>query len=304
VVAQGRKSAGKKRRKRESPIVSWGKRVNWERRVKAVCKPCWELKYCPYGPLVEDFPLKETRDEMSCRIFGHDCPVFHVAEPFTETKQLRNISRTIPRSVQFRVLKRENQICSVCGGSVQDQDIEFDHVIPWSKGGSSDEANVRLLCRPCNRKRRADFEKEFLIEGLGEHLAEPVDEFVVKWLLCVVSFGLAFEESEGRFPSPKDYAEEFGDGKTPGPEDQEAWTFATLKEFFAGKPPTDLPHPVFQALKLRWGCADGSIRPLKVVAQETGRSVEELIAAERDLLRRLGWFVKTTKAVERKWRAL
>lgn len=22
-----------------------------------VCKPCWELKYCPYGPLVEQFPL-------------------------------------------------------------------------------------------------------------------------------------------------------------------------------------------------------------------------------------------------------
>lgn len=21
------------------------------------CKPCWELKYCPYGPLVEEFPL-------------------------------------------------------------------------------------------------------------------------------------------------------------------------------------------------------------------------------------------------------
>jgi 5-methylcytosine-specific restriction endonuclease McrA len=24
---------------------------------KQVCKPCWELKYCPYGPLVENFPL-------------------------------------------------------------------------------------------------------------------------------------------------------------------------------------------------------------------------------------------------------
>jgi hypothetical protein len=22
-----------------------------------VCKPCWELKYCPYGPLVEQSPL-------------------------------------------------------------------------------------------------------------------------------------------------------------------------------------------------------------------------------------------------------
>ena len=26
-------------------------------RLTLVCKPCWELKYCPYGPLVEGFPL-------------------------------------------------------------------------------------------------------------------------------------------------------------------------------------------------------------------------------------------------------
>jgi len=27
-----------------------------------VCKPCWELKYCPYGPLVEYFPLIHDED--------------------------------------------------------------------------------------------------------------------------------------------------------------------------------------------------------------------------------------------------
>jgi hypothetical protein len=27
-----------------------------------VCKPCWELKYCPYGPLVEYFPLVDEED--------------------------------------------------------------------------------------------------------------------------------------------------------------------------------------------------------------------------------------------------
>ncbi len=112
-----------------------------------MCKPCWELKYCPYGPLVEDFPLRPEPDEKSCRIFGHDCPVFSMAEPLTETKELRNIKRDIPRPTQFRVLKRENQICVVCGKPVKDDEIEFDHIIPWSKGGSSDEHNVRLLCR-------------------------------------------------------------------------------------------------------------------------------------------------------------
>lgn len=29
-----------------------------------ICKPCWELRYCPYGPLVEDFPLPPiTKDQ-------------------------------------------------------------------------------------------------------------------------------------------------------------------------------------------------------------------------------------------------
>lgn len=28
--------------------------------IKATCKPCWELKYCPYGGLVERFPLPPT----------------------------------------------------------------------------------------------------------------------------------------------------------------------------------------------------------------------------------------------------
>ena len=25
-------------------------------RLNNICKPCWELKYCPYGPVVEDLP--------------------------------------------------------------------------------------------------------------------------------------------------------------------------------------------------------------------------------------------------------
>ena len=30
-------------------------------RLNNICKPCWELKYCPYGPLVEDFPNYVTK---------------------------------------------------------------------------------------------------------------------------------------------------------------------------------------------------------------------------------------------------
>ena len=27
--------------------------------IKQICKPCWELRYCPYGPLVENYPLPD-----------------------------------------------------------------------------------------------------------------------------------------------------------------------------------------------------------------------------------------------------
>ena len=31
--------------------------ADWKKRASRVCKPCWEIKYCPYGPWVEHSPL-------------------------------------------------------------------------------------------------------------------------------------------------------------------------------------------------------------------------------------------------------
>jgi hypothetical protein len=59
-------------------------------------KPCRVLSFCPYGPLVEQFPAPRdarlTRTyshpvevaETVCAVFGHVCPVFWTAEPFVD----------------------------------------------------------------------------------------------------------------------------------------------------------------------------------------------------------------------------
>jgi len=43
----------------KSSVQQWAEKIDWAKRIKAVCKPCWELRYCPYGPLVEHFSLPE-----------------------------------------------------------------------------------------------------------------------------------------------------------------------------------------------------------------------------------------------------
>lgn len=63
-------------------------------------------------------------------------------------------SRGISRAVKDEVWERDGGRCvypgpggGVCGARAG---LEFDHVRAWAKGGSSDAANIRLLCRSHN----------------------------------------------------------------------------------------------------------------------------------------------------------
>ncbi len=52
--------------------------------------------------------------------------------------------RVIPTWVKLEVWKRDGGKCSKCGS---ENDLHFDHIIPYSKGGSSNTPeNVQLLC--------------------------------------------------------------------------------------------------------------------------------------------------------------
>lgn len=50
------------------------------------------------------------------------------------------------------VWRRDAGRCCHCGSTA---DLQFDHVIPISWGGSSVAANVELLCGKCNREKSA-----------------------------------------------------------------------------------------------------------------------------------------------------
>jgi hypothetical protein len=60
--------------------------------------------------------------------------------------------RLIPTSVKLEVWKRDKGRCVVCGAT---DNLHFDHIIPYSKGGSSLVAeNIQILCARHNLEKR------------------------------------------------------------------------------------------------------------------------------------------------------
>ncbi len=75
--------------------------------------------------------------------------------PFGEDKDdtVREESdRYIPRDIKLSVWRRDQGKCVECGSK---EKLEYDHIIPISKGGSNTERNIQLLCEKCNREKSA-----------------------------------------------------------------------------------------------------------------------------------------------------
>jgi len=69
----------------------------------------------------------------------------------TELKDLDH-NRMIPTSVKLEVWKRDKGRCVQCGRT---DNLHFDHILPYSKGGTSLKAeNIQLLCARHNFQKR------------------------------------------------------------------------------------------------------------------------------------------------------
>ena len=92
-----------------------------------------------------------------------------------ETRRVALHSRYVPAAVKAAVYKRDQGSCAYVGadgvrcGSVWG--LEYDHVVPYAKGGESTVANIRLLCSAHNgfEAERA-YGREFMIEKISRGL--------------------------------------------------------------------------------------------------------------------------------------
>ncbi|WP_270971382.1 HNH endonuclease family protein [Campylobacter upsaliensis] len=75
--------------------------------------------------------------------------------------------RAFSESVKRAVYERQGGVCANSDGHIKGvkcpnekqkldiEQMEADHIVPWSKGGKTEKENCQMLCRECNRKKSA-----------------------------------------------------------------------------------------------------------------------------------------------------
>lgn len=70
----------------------------------------------------------------------------------------KHTRRPMSNSKRYDVLRRDKFQCVLCGSSGSEANLEVDHIIPISKGGTDDISNLRCLCFKCNRGKHSKIE--------------------------------------------------------------------------------------------------------------------------------------------------
>lgn len=64
--------------------------------------------------------------------------------------RVREYTRSIPPSWKVPLLERYEYRCALCGADLRQSGCHFDHILAFSRGGVTSQANLQPLCPKCN----------------------------------------------------------------------------------------------------------------------------------------------------------
>ena len=61
--------------------------------------------------------------------------------------------RAFDDDIKRETYEKQGGICPHCKQKFEIEQMDADHIIPWSKGGKTVRENCQMLCAECNRKK-------------------------------------------------------------------------------------------------------------------------------------------------------
>jgi Holliday junction DNA helicase RuvB subunit len=96
---------------------------------------------------VRDYTQTKANGKITTEIVA---AALNLLPPAVETIEVHDDRASIPSEVRREVWRRDGGKCVRCGSRER---LEYDHIIPVTRGGSNTARNIELLCETCNRAK-------------------------------------------------------------------------------------------------------------------------------------------------------
>ncbi len=116
-----------------------------------------EMKGVPWGPLYNKFgknflDTKKLDSEVLRLMQDEDVTKKSGIYPYVLSGEERSLSiRTFTDNMKREAYERQKGICPACNDFFAVEEMEADHITPWSQGGRTIAANCQMLCKSDNR---------------------------------------------------------------------------------------------------------------------------------------------------------
>jgi|ERR1043165_241196 hypothetical protein len=124
-------------------------------RFKEMCKPLSQFTAGPYlkrfkswnNSLAHFIEFMNTR---STHVMENEVEVAVGTLPMEEPVLKHKTKRAPGERLKVQVLMRDGNRCRLCGKKLTGDNIQFDHIIPWCRGGETVLENLQVLCKKHN----------------------------------------------------------------------------------------------------------------------------------------------------------
>lgn len=118
-----------------------------------------QMKGVNWGPLYNRFKNKnldpaDLEAETERLIMDDDVTNKSGIYPYLLTHDEKHLNiRAFTPAMKAKAFERQNGICPNCNNEFSIDQMEGDHIDPWSQGGKTEADNCQMLCKPCNRRK-------------------------------------------------------------------------------------------------------------------------------------------------------
>ena len=118
-----------------------------------------EMKDVDWGRLYNKFGAQEwdsdrLEEKISALMSDYDVKKKSGIYDYVLSGDERSLSiRTFDERTKRTVYEQQKGICPICNRPFEFEQMEADHIVPWSRGGKTLIENCQMLCKECNLKK-------------------------------------------------------------------------------------------------------------------------------------------------------